>query len=300
MEAAERLNIDLPAVPDKDVGFCPACYNIDPNCSIWDTSDQRKKKNFNKHCKVSDHKVVRNANLTCDICNAKFDRRAKLADHPCQKTFDHDDFVEYTMLDLESRMHKMLIKLPELELMNCVFEEKIILKNVWPPLSIKGSARSQKTVDYSEFGNIHGREFIEKALKQKIQNNQANSLILDKNIRVLKGTGPDRMFDLGPQYTKPVSPLFRVKETPDHLQWEVSLVSPPEPKKDALHSASVTQLMDTFYADEKSQMEEEDEPKLYPTLDKLNESTSGKGIADEYHPKKLKDEDLQYLGICKS
>ena len=269
VEPRERPNIDLPAVPDRDIGFCPACYDIDQGSSIWDTSGRRKEA-FNKHCKVSDHKFVRIAKHTCNICGSTFKKREDLEKHPCQQPFDHDDFVRYAMLDDQSRMYKMLVKLPELDLINCVFEERVVLKHVWPPLSIKGGARSQKNVDYSDFGNVHGKDFIEKALKQKIEYNQENSLILDKNIRVINEQSAERIFDLGPQYTKPTSPIFNVKEIPGN-KWEVSLVNPPKPKKAAPHSASVTQLIGTFYGDEGARMEEEeeDDPKLYPNLDKL-------------------------------
>ena len=292
MPLEDRQTMQLPAIPDVDIGFCPACYKMDQERSVYDTSEQIKKNNFNQHCKRADHKKMKNSNISCNICGAQFVQNSDLAAHPCQIQFDdEEDFVEYTLLDPVSRMYQMLIKLPPLELMNCIFEEKIILQNHWPPLNIpKGGMRNRTKLDFSQFGNKRGTDFLQKALKQKIAYNQENSLILDKNVRIMDNNN-QRIFDLTTKFTKPASPLFKVTETENNTL-EISLVNPPISKKEALHSASVSQLMDTFYGGG----EDDAGPSLYPNLEKLTEDQKNKhGIAKDYHPKNLKDVDLQYL-----
>ena len=119
----------------------------------------------------------------CQYCGENY----LTSDHHCLEYFKlikkRQHIKEYSLIPLESELAKRIAVRPRRIQATIGFDEKIIIRGVWPPLF----ARQELSDDLKNFGDPNGEKRLNSILQDMHADGENPSLQVHANIRVISG-----------------------------------------------------------------------------------------------------------------
>ena len=196
-------------------GWCDKCK---PNGFLFQFETTRRVHNWRDHVSRP-HDRIR---ITCQKCGETFRQQTLYSSHMCEAMKDPVNPQFYNLLHPNSDLAKTIRGLPPLDVLTITQQLKLAIPETSPPVSVPAEWVKW---NFKDFSNPSGVSFIENALMDKVTAGGENSLLLHRNIEIIRG--PDLYnITLTDRVTAMKSHKLVVEEhNADY--WKVSLRYPP-------------------------------------------------------------------------